>query len=56
MFDVVSEVVVATLGTDDVTDEVWVCVVTDTEVGAATPGTDDDVLMPRVVVVVLHGS
>ena len=53
VFDVVSEVVVATPGADHVTDEVWVCVVTGTEVGAVTPGTDDsDVLMPRVVVVV----
>ena len=31
---------------------VWLCVVTDSEVVVATPGTDNDVLMPRVVVVV----
>ena len=43
---------VATPGTDNVADELWLCVVTDTEVVAATPGTDNDVLMPRVVVVV----
>ena len=43
---------VATPETDNVADELWLCVVTDTEVVAATPGTDDDVLMPRVVVVV----
>ena len=43
---------VATPGADDVADELWLCVVTDTEVVAATPGTDNDVLMPRVVVVV----
>ena len=43
---------VATPGTDNVADELWLCVVTDTEVVAATPGIDDDVLMPRVVVVV----
>ena len=44
---------VATPGTANVADELWLCVVTDTEVVAATPGTDDDVLMPRVVVVAL---
>ena len=43
---------VATPETDNVADELWLCVVTDTAVVAATPGTDDDVLMPRVVVVV----
>ena len=43
---------VATPETDNVADELWLCVVTDTEVVAATPGTNDDVLMPRVVVVV----
>ena len=43
---------VATPETDNVADELWLCVVTDTEVVAATPGTDNDVLMPRVVVVV----
>ena len=46
------EVVVATPGSNDVADELWLCVVTDSEVVVATPGTDNDVLMPRVVVVV----
>ena len=32
---------VATPGTDNVADELWLCVVTDTEVVVATPGTDD---------------
>ena len=49
---VTEEVVVVTPGADDVADELWLCVVTDTEVVAATPGTDNDVLMPRVVMVV----
>ena len=49
---VTEEVVVVTPGAEDVADELWLCVVTDTEVVAATPGTDNDVLMPRVVVVV----
>ena len=50
---VTEEVVVATPGADDVADELWLCVVTDSEVVVATPGTDNDVLMPRVVVVVV---
>ena len=49
---VTGEVVVATPGADDVADKLWLCVVTDSEVVVATPGTDNDVLMPRVVVVV----
>ena len=53
VFDVVTEEVdVATPGSNDVADELWLCVVTDSEVVVATPGTDNDVLMPRVVVVV----
>ena len=40
VFDVVTEVVVATSGADDVTDEDWLCVVTE-EVVVATPGTDN---------------
>ena len=46
------EVVDATPGADDVADELCMCVVTDSAVVVATPGTDNDVLMPRVVVVV----
>ena len=54
VFDVVTEEVdVATPGSNDVADELWLCVVTDSEVVVATPGTDNDVLMPRVVVVVV---
>ena len=49
---VTDEVVVVTPGADDVADEVWLYVVTDSEVVVATPGTDNDVLMPRVVVMV----
>ena len=49
---VTEEVVVATPGADDVADELRLCVVTDTEVVAGAPGTDNDALMPRVVVVV----
>ena len=53
VFDVLTEEVdVATPGSNDVADELWLCVVTDSEVVVATPGTDNDVLMPRVVVVV----
>ena len=40
VFDVVTEVVVATSGADDVTDEDWLCVVTE-EVVVAAPGADD---------------
>ena len=43
---------VATPGADDVADELWLCVVRDTEVVTATPGTNNDALVPRVVVVV----
>ena len=53
VFDVVTEEIdVATPGSNDVADELWLCVVTDSEVVVATPGTDNDVLMPRVVLVV----
>ena len=40
VFDVVTEVVVATSGADDVTDQDWLCVVTE-EVVVAVPGADD---------------
>ena len=40
VFDVVTKVVVATSGADDVTDEDWLCVVTE-EVVVATSGADD---------------
>ena len=40
VFDVVTKVVVATSGADDVTDEDWLCVVTE-EVVVVTPGTTD---------------
>ena len=59
VFDVVTEEVgVGTPGSNDVADELWLCVVTDSEVVVVTPGTDNDVLMPRVVVLValvVHG-